>query len=168
LAVAAALRDTPLDCTLRYVLFTGEEQGLYGSYFYARDLADRDETLMGVLNLDMIGYDAVGDPILDLHTRPGQPPEVALADTFVSVVRAYQLPLTPTIVPDGITYSDHASFWNAGYAALLAIEDDADFNPYYHTANDRLDKLNLTYMTAVTRAVLATIAHAGCLLAPLP
>ena len=71
-------------------------------------------------------------PTLRLHTRttsnPGYPGDRAIADVFVDVVSNYGLSgsLTPIIDPDGITASDHSPFWNKGYSAILAIEDDED------------------------------------------
>jgi hypothetical protein len=60
--------------------------------------------------------------------------------------------------------SDHASFWQFGYPAILAIEDDDDFTPYYHTSNDRLASLSLDYFAEFVRAALASLAHLGGLL----
>ena len=56
-------------------------------------------------------------------------------------------------------YSDNASFWNRGYAAILAIEDDDDLTPYYHTTSDTLATLNMPYFTTFARASLGTLLH---------
>ena len=49
-----------------------------------------------------------------------------------------------TINP-GATYSDHASFWSNNFGAILLIEYDYDFNPYYHSANDLIQYFNMNY-----------------------
>jgi hypothetical protein len=68
--------------------------------------------------------------------------------------------LSPMIDADGESRSDHKSFWDRGYAGLLAIEDmDADFNLYYHTVNDTLAHVNPAYFSAFARAALGTVAH---------
>jgi hypothetical protein len=68
--------------------------------------------------------------------------------------------LTPIITPDGATWSDHSSFWDYGYPAIVAIEADDDFNDYnYHTTSDTLSTLNLTYFTWFVKAAVGTIAH---------
>ena len=45
--------------------------------------------------------------------------------------------LSPLITPDGSDEDDAFPFWDNGYPAIFAIEDDGavedDFNPYYHT-----------------------------------
>jgi hypothetical protein len=57
-----------------------------------------------------------------------------------------------------MVYSDHASFWDRGFPALLAIEDEPLRNPYYHQTGDTLDTLNLDFCAQAARAALATVA----------
>jgi hypothetical protein len=63
-------------------------------------------------------------------------------------------------------YSDNKSFWDKGYAAILAIEDYyGDETPYYHTSGDTLSTLNMAYYTDFVKASLATFVHlTGCLI----
>jgi leucyl aminopeptidase len=150
--------------TVRFVFFTGEEQGLCGSEAYASAVAAAGENIVAVYNMDMIAYDSRDGPTLRLHTRatsdPGYATDLAMAGVFTNVVAAYAVNLTPIIDPDGISASDHYSFWEAGYPALLAIEDDVDdFNDYYHTADDNLSHVNLTYFTSFVKASVGTAAH---------
>jgi len=42
---------------------------------------------------------------------------------------------------------------------MFIIEDYPLQNPYYHTSNDTLDTLNLTFHYEVTRSLVAAIAH---------
>jgi PKD repeat protein len=170
LLAAEILSQYTFDCTLRYVLFTGEEQGLYGSEAYAQQAFTNGDDIEAVLNLDMIAYNSDAFPILDLHTRPPSNPgnvdDMLIASLFVDVISAYNLSLSPQIFQDGISYSDHYSFWQVGYPAILAIEDDDDFTPYYHTINDRLNTLDLNYFTKFVKAAVGTLAHMGCLTIP--
>jgi len=171
LIAADLLADLDFAYTTRIVFFTGEEQGMWGSYYYARDAANAGEDILGVLNLDMIAWDAKGDPDIDLHSHlPGVDDDSdALADLFAAVVDVYGLDLVPQIVEDGGRFSDHSRFWDRGYAAILAIEDyynagespaePRDWNSNYHTMNDRLSTLNLAYFREYVRASLATFVH---------
>ncbi len=77
---------------------------------------------------------------------------------------AYNISLTPQILPDRLSFSDHAPFWDRGYPAILAIEDWDDHTPDYHRTTDRLGTLNMTYYTRFAKAALATFAHMGCLI----
>ena len=152
-------------CTIRYVLFTGEEQGLVGSSYYAQDVHNNNEQIEAVLNLDMIAYNSDSYPIIDLHSRSAIPDSVALSNLVADVVGTYSLPLTPNSLVDNYlgNYSDNASFWDYDYAAILGIEDNDDFTPYYHTTSDQLETLNLDYFTAYVKAAVGSMGHLGCL-----
>ena len=165
LAVADILAKYRFDRTVRFVFFTGEEQGMYGSGEYAAAAYAVGDNITGVLNLDMISWDSDSSPTLRLHTRltgdSGYAGDRAIAEVFTNVVANYGMAahLTPIITADGNTYSDHSSFWNNGYPAILAIEDDDDFTPYYHQTSDTLSTLNLTYFSWFVKAAVGTIAH---------
>lgn len=167
LVAADILSQYDFDCTLRYIVFTGEEQGLLGSDAYAASVHNLGEDIAGVLNLDMIGYNTIGtSSTFELHTRPGNAGDLAIANLFVDVADAYNINLIPQIVQDGITLSDHASFWDYGFSAILGIEDFSDFTPYYHTTNDKIGTLDMNYFTWFVKAAVGTLAHIGCLPPP--
>jgi len=152
-------------CTLRFAFWTGEEQGLLGSEAYAQRSRLLKENILGYINLDMIAWDSGGQPGIDLHAWDDMPATVDLAQLFSDVVTAYDLGLKPDIFDYGMGASDHASFWDFGFVSILAIEDDSDFNDYYHTVNDQLQVLNMDYYTDFVKASLATLAHmSSCLL----
>lgn len=160
--------------TLRFIFFTGEEQGMLGSKQYATLVSNAGENIVAAYNLDMIAWNSTAEPTLRLHTRtpdnPGYSGDLAIADVFTHVVSAYGLGtyLTPIIEPDALGYSDHSSFWNRGYPALLAIEDDVnDWNAFYHTSSDRLATLDLTYFTNYIKASVGTVAHLAYPITPM-
>ncbi len=169
LVAADILSQYRWDCTLRFALWTGEEQGLLGSNAYAERAAARDEKILGVLNLDMIAWNTLGSPRdIDLHATSLRPATVELANQFASVVGVYGLNLIPEVRTDGTGASDHASFWDSGYTAILGIEDyypnSHDFSPYYHQASDLLTTLDMGYFTEYAKAAVASLAHmSGCL-----
>ena len=162
LAAAEALRNFSFERTLRFVLFTGEEQNLLGSKRYAAAAAAAGDDIIAVLNLDMLAWDGNGDKVLNLYVRPGNAAELDAATTFTNVVRLYGLAagVAPVIVQETVDWSDHASFHDNGFPALCAIEEDIDdFNPYYHTTNDTLVRLNMPFFTHSAKAVAGTAAH---------
>ena len=164
MAAAEILAPHQFQRTLRFVLFTGEEQGLCGSFAYAHAAADAGERIVAVLNLDMIAWDADDDPIVRLHTRrrtqAGYDADKAIADTFSAVIADYALELTPRITADGEEASDTYAFWDAGFPGILAIEDDLgdDFNPYYHSADDTVSAYNQGYFTNFVKAAVGASA----------
>ncbi len=170
LTAARIMSSSTFDRTVRFVFFTGEEQGLFGSAIYATAAHSANEDIVAVYNMDMISWDAENGPTLRLHTRtsgnPGYSADLAIANTFSDVVSTYGLSenLTPIITSDGEEASDHSSFWDKGYAAILAIEDDYDdFTPYYHTPNDTLQSLNMAYFTNYAGASVGAAAHLAIL-----
>ncbi len=164
---AQIMADYRFERTLRFALFTGEEQGLCGSEVYAATAAAAHEKIVAVYNLDMIAWDSAGTvPLLRLHTRrptsAGYAADVIIANTFVNVVANYGLSgsLSPALIPDGESASDHASFWDVGFPAILAIEDDGDdFNPYYHSSGDTVARINAAYFTNFVKASVGTAAQ---------
>jgi Zn-dependent M28 family amino/carboxypeptidase len=137
LTAARAMRNYTFDRTIRYVLFTGEEQGILGSEAYAAAAQTAGDNIVAVYNLDMLSYDGNSDGHFILHTRttnnPGYAADFELASLFTNVVGLYtvETPLIPEIYADSDEYSDHASFWYHGYPATFAIEDwDHDITPY--------------------------------------
>jgi Zn-dependent M28 family amino/carboxypeptidase len=61
-------------------------------------------------------------------------------------------------------FSDHASFWNGGYPALMLTDTAMFRNPHYHTHHDTHDTLNFDFMADVARSVAAFVTTAGGLL----
>ncbi len=155
-------------CTLRFAFWTGEEQGLNGSAAYALRADNLNENILGYLNLDMIAWNTGGtSPDIDLLYNSSMPTTLALAQLFSDVVTAYDLNLIPQLVTSLGGGSDHSSFWDHGFTSILAIEDQSNFNPYYHTINDDLDNFqDWPYYTAFVQASLGTFAHmSNCLIA---
>ena len=167
MTAAALLAGHPFERTLRFVLFTGEEQGLLGSAGYAQDCQAAGENLVAVLNMDMIAWDDNDDGALYLETRrtssAGYPADLAIANTLIEVVEAYGLEtaLELHVDPCSDPWVDSWSFWSAGFPSVTAIEDWdwEEMNPYYHSAGDTVATLNLPYYTANVKAIVGTAAE---------
>jgi len=167
MAAARIMAQYHFKRTLRFVLFTGEEQGLCGSEIHAATAAAAQEKIIAVYNLDMIGWDSAGTlPQLRLHTRrrasAGYAADETIARTFMDVVAGYGFSanLMPVLTADGETAADHASFWDHGFAAILAIEDDwNDFNPYYHSADDTVARINAAYFANFVKVSVGAAAQ---------
>jgi acetylornithine deacetylase/succinyl-diaminopimelate desuccinylase-like protein len=92
LVTADILSQFSWNCTLRFALWTGEEQGLLGSDKYALRAKNNVENIVGVFNLDMIAWNTQGStPDIDLHANSSMPRTVDLAKQVASVVDAYDL-----------------------------------------------------------------------------
>ena len=166
LIAAEVMSQFQWGCTLRFVGWTGEEYGLWGSAAYAQRSYQQGENIVGYLNLDMIAWNTIGStPGIDLRYSPSIPASLQLAQLFADVLTAYNLNLIPDIGTSLGGGSDHSSFWDYGYNAILGIEDQGDFNPYYHGPGDTVAHTDATYFTNYVKASVATFAHmSGCLI----
>jgi hypothetical protein len=154
-------------CTLRFAVWTGEEQGLKGSHAYAQRSYQMGENIKGYLNLDMIAWNTVGtDPTIYLGYGPSVPESLNLANLFTDIVNAYNFDLQPLIGSNYQNSSDHGSFLSYGYPAILGIEGHDDFNPYYHSAQDTSIHTDPVYFTEYVKAAIATYAHMTSCLIP--
>ncbi len=145
--------------TIIYALWDEEEQGLIGSAYYAQQAHNAGDSIMGVINMDMIAWDNDNDGVGEIHVR-NYANSVSLKDLMVQVNTTYSIGVIPSIINPGATASDHSSFWNNGYGALLLIEEyyGGDFNAYYHTVNDKILYFKQPYFHKMSRLALGTVA----------
>ncbi len=164
LAAARAFADFDFERTLRFVAWCGEEQGLLGSWHYAQNAAKKGEEIVAVVNLDMVAYDEEGgkrDDTSDIANDASK----WLAEYLIEAGRLYKIDHIFDLVVDPFAgASDHASFWNVGYDAILLIEGEKGFGgvteyPHYHTTRDTVDKLSMKLQVDCARAAAATAAH---------
>jgi uncharacterized repeat protein (TIGR01451 family) len=151
--------------TVRFIAFAGEEQGLYGSQAYADSVQARGDKILAVINADMIGYEGDDVPRMEIHAGT-QTRNLAVAHILTETIAFHRLELVPQVVTSGATdRSDHSSFWDLGFPAVLVIEDTdivgptQDFNPHYHSVDDTLDKIDRSFLTEMVRAVAGTAAR---------
>lgn len=156
LEAARLLSGFDFDYTLRFAAWDEEEIGLVGSNFYAQRAASEQKQIIGVLNLDMIAWDSNNDFRYSIATNALSQ---QFTNDFIATSELYQPQLSYGF--HYTTASDHASFWQYNYPAILAIEDNDDFNAYYHTPQDDIDILNMEYYVSMVRASIANIAAQG-------
>ncbi len=160
LELARVLRNYQFDFTIKFIAFSAEEAGLRGSQHYAWNARYiTHEKILGMVNLDMVGYVDREPEDLDLLVD-----ETSgwLADAFADAASRYApLPTRrfsrPATGPNR-SRSDQAPFWDFGYSAMHLIEDIALPNPNYHKTTDTASTLNTAFLGAVARATLATVA----------
>ncbi|MCJ7692345.1 MAG: M28 family peptidase, partial [Sedimentisphaerales bacterium] len=169
------------DLTLRFVFFVNEEPPFFqtpdmGSTVYAKKCKDNNENIIAMLSLETLGYYS------DQPNSQKYPPPLTLfypstADfiAFVSnpssrrllhrVVSTFRqnckFPSESGAIPSfltGIAWSDHYSFWQQGYPALM-VTDTAPFRyPYYHEPGDTVDKIDFDNLTRVVSGMKFVIS----------
>lgn len=162
LEAARVLSQYKFKRSIYFVLFTGEEQGLVGSRAYASRLKREGANILGVFNMDMIGYDSDDNGVFEIQA-PNED-SLQLAQLLIVAINHYGLALAPDVPDQAPPYSDHVSFSRQGYPAVLLIEDTElgeteDFNPYYHTTADTLEAINLPYARRIVQAIVGTVAQ---------
>jgi photosystem II stability/assembly factor-like uncharacterized protein len=159
-AVVEAARVTAeyqFERTIKFICFSGEEQGLFGSGEYAGDARAAGDSIIGALNFDMIGYVNPAPEDIDIV---GDDRSEWLVDFTVDCAAAYvpSLLTRKSINPNQV-FSDHASFWKAGYSSFLGIEDENLSYPFYHTTNDTLGNMTRAFATDVVKMGVAALAE---------
>ncbi len=159
LEAARILKNYNFPYTILFALWDEEERGLYGSKAYADTAFAHGDSIIAVLNFDMISYDGNNDGALDVNTNTASLP---LANEFAQITSLYQPTLVPQVTTSLSGGSDHQSFQQRGYKAILSIEDNSDFTPFYHTVNDKYNTLNIPYFVKMVKAgVAALVTIAG-------
>jgi len=169
LEAARVFRDQPFKRTIKIIFFSGEERGLHGSQAYIAMHADEMDQIVGVINLDMFGYDADNDRCFELHVG-GLAESNMLGSCLTDLIDAYDLNLSyDYLTQDALSASDHSPFWRADVGAILVLENfithniplgcgEIDRNPNYHTSGDLATEINVDTAFDIAQAALLTVA----------
>ncbi len=168
--------------TVRLVAFANEEPPFFygeemGSNVYAARSRQRGEQIKTMLALETIGF-YTDEPASQQYPFPFSffYPDTGNFIGFVGnlssrrlVRRAIGAFRTSTAFPSeglaapgwmmGVHWSDHWSFWQAGYPAIM-ITDTALFRyHHYHAATDTPDKLDYPSLARVTKGLTEVVAE---------
>ena len=171
-----------------FIAFTLEEPPAFftahmGSRVYARRARRQQARILGMLCLEMVGYysqaphsqslplplklmgyPTTGNFIGLVSDRGSRPLMVRLEATITGGGRlpavTLAVPLGGHILPE-VRLSDHASFWDEGYPAVMLTDTAFMRNPNYHGPGDVMDRLDLTAMTELTLGLVNFIEAEG-------
>jgi Zn-dependent M28 family amino/carboxypeptidase len=134
--------------TIRFILFTGEEQGLLGSHAYLKQHQAEARNFVCAVVLDwgsgpitrfpLAGHDEFAAPMQELFRS-----SKALASVTTS--------------PGYLTFTDAYSFTLAGIPGIAPLQDSPNYNMVGHSAADTLDKVNESTLNQDT-AMMASMA----------
>ncbi len=187
LAVARFMARHHPERTLRFVAFVNEEPPYFqtddmGSRVYARECRQKNEQIVAMLSLEMLGYYS-DEPGSQTYPPPlgliyssranfigliGNTASRDLAWQIVGSFRRHEsFPSEGAAVPaaiPGVGFSDQWSFWQERYPAIM-VTDTAFFRyAHYHRPDDTIDKLNFDRMARVVRGlqqVVLDLANGG-------
>jgi Zn-dependent M28 family amino/carboxypeptidase len=183
LEAARILSSMKLTRTVQFVAFTLEEpqlqtiKFLIGSQHFAGEAKKKGIQYSAVFILESVGYinDKENSQDIPLFIKIPVPRK----GTFLGVIAdrrskdimdefhrisghyvpelqtvPYKVPFSGYIMPE-TRFSDHASFWDKGYPALMLTDTAMFRNPNYHTWRDRSETLDYKFMENVTKAVIS-------------
>jgi Zn-dependent M28 family amino/carboxypeptidase len=150
-----------------------------GSWVYAKSLHQRNEKIVAAISLETVGM--YTDAENSQHYPAGFSSFFPSKGNFIGFVgnlssrslvrdslgyfrKTTQFPSEGVAAPGGITgigWSDHWSFWQEGYPAIM-ITDTAPFrNPNYHRISDKPETLNYEPMARVVVGVSRLVKYLG-------
>ena len=169
----ARLRSEVLFCA-----FNLEELNMIGSSYFAKKLKSAGTKVDAMVSLEMVGYtdSRPGSQKYPSGLRAFYPDRgdfigvignwnsTSLLRRFARQMRQVRgLPLETLSVPGNgglipaVRLSDHSSFWDAGYPALMVTDTSFFRNPHYHGSTDTLETLNLDFMAKICEGVIRTV-----------
>ena len=169
--------------TIRFVAFVNEEPPYFqtrdmGSLVYAGRCKTRGDRITAMISLETIGYFS-DQPHSQVYPSPGLGAFYPKTANFIAFVSSFssrrllrqaltsfratgKLPSEGAAVPSfipGVGWSDHWSFWQHGYPAIM-VTDTALFRyPYYHLGTDTPDKLDYDRFTLVVSGIEAVVRN---------
>jgi len=156
LSLAVVMSQYSYNATIKFVLFSGEEQGIFGSHEYAKEAKKRGDNIIGVITLDGIGYAASPQDTTTVRNyADNQSDWIFSISNTIAETYANFIDLNIQRFPNA-KISDHQSFYDNGYTTSYFLE--STLNPYYHSSEDTVDKMNFTYLTKISRLALGTIS----------
>ena len=176
LEIARHFKDCRPERTIRFVAFANEEPpyfqtGLMGSHVYARGCRKRNENITGMLCLESLGYYSTSSgsqtyppPLEKLY------PDTADFIAFCGNIASFHLlrccikhfRATTKFHSEGIIapeshfsmgFSDHWSFWQVGYPAIMITDTAFHRNPHYHLHSDVPNQLDYDRLARVTEGL---------------
>ena len=168
---ARILSQLEFPWTIKFIAFSGEELGLWGSLNFVSNATKSDENIIGVINLDMLGFNSHFDRVEIVGNRSS----AWIIDLLLQAKDTYDIDLiVDTLVDPNAGFSDHESFWRFGYDAVMGIENFLpnrhalrpdtlghfpQFNRHFHTIDDVADSLNFPLVSKVAKLCVAGLAQ---------
>lgn len=184
LELAQLLKEARPARTIRFVAFVNEEPPWFqtrnmGSLVYARAARERHDNIVAALSLETVGMysDVPGsqqypEPMGLLYPDKGNfigfvgnlSSRSLVRKAIGSFRKNTSFPSEGSAAPawlPGVGWSDHWSFWQVGYPAIM-ITDTAPFrNPNYHRRTDTPDTLDYDRMARVVHGLAAIVTDLG-------
>jgi aminopeptidase YwaD len=155
LAAAEVISKFNFTHTIKFVAFSGEEQGLLGSNEYARNAYERDDFIIVEMNADMIAH-ANGENGSKFRIYATEDADWITGKIKEINANYLNFQLITGNISRKFGGSDYLSFAKYGFEAIAFFE--YEWNPYMHQPEDNLSNVNFTYLLKTTRLIAGAIA----------
>ena len=166
LEIARILKDVPTDYSIKFIHFSGEEQGLFGSSRYVSEIVNGTSPKMDikvVVNLDQVGGLKNRTNNKLYHDKDQASPasnNAAAAIAVQELANCTTLYSTLGVDFDPAESTDYVPFQQNGEIITGYFEYEGGFNnPYVHTANDLLINMDPVYVYNIGKAAVGAIQH---------
>ena len=161
LCAAKILSQYNFNHEIRFICWSGEEQGLLGSNAYAYEKYENNDNLIATINLDMIGFTSDEIENDENKVMVYETCSDRLIGTTIDVSEnpEYSSYLDLKVIPsedDSGHKSDQGSFCKYSHDAIFIHE--YTWNDEKDTSGDSIDNIDINYATRVARLSMGTIA----------
>ena len=158
LTIANIISHYSFNYTVRFVAFSGHEQGTYGSFAYAKKAYSCKENIICVLNLDMIGNTTDDGKKIQLFKTDQTEWISQFTLQILEKYNEYIDLIVETMT--GIPGADEASFLNLGFDAVLFHQPHSWLPEFHnHKPGDNMSTINFDFLNNVTKLILAVIVE---------
>ena len=167
LEVARILSKRSLEHSISFVLFSGEEQGKWGSKYYADFIDKADIDLDLLINLDMVGFRPEGSSSILIEYDNGNVMQDndKYSQEIAKLIRDVASKYTSLNATLGkLGNADYLPFEALGYTVIGLHDDGVTKNPNYHKISDTSDTLDYEYSAAIANLTIATILQLDTLI----
>jgi len=157
LAAASVMSGHLFKHTVRFIAFSGEEVGTYGSFTYAKKAYERGDDIIAVINVDMVGYANTskgGRTMRVFETERTKWISSFSANVSRKYMHAVGLSIQP--VPN-YRGADHQAFLDYGYDAVFYAHYDP--YPWGNSPEDTPEHLNHSYEVKAAKLFLAIVSE---------
>jgi Peptidase family M28 len=161
LEAARLMQQVETGCSVRFILFSGEEQGYLGSTAYADAAQSSGLKIRLVVNLDMVGHPVdPADPTIIVERDRGLPHGNDAASLMYGQQLAAAAGSKMKTKAGWIVDSDYVHFQECDYVCV-GLYDGADNQPFYHTSNDTPDKVNTGFCVEIVKMLTTFVQQAS-------
>jgi len=163
LEMARLLQNVPTEYSIKFINFSGEEEGLHGSSHYVNNVVNATSPKMNIrvlLNIDEVGGIAgqVNNTITCERDQSQPTANNSQSGSFASQMRNCFGFYSPLETVSGPVYSsDYVPFQRNGEVVIGLFETNE--TPYSHSPNDLLVNMDPVYVYNVTKGATGTILH---------